>query len=459
MRNIVCNLKYELGRIMNQPNIIYIHSHDTGRYVQPYGHAIPTPNIQKLSEEGVLFRNAFCANPTCSPSRASLLTGQWAHSCGMGGLANRGWSLPVPEHLVPHTLNSAGYETALAGFQHVVRNVEDTGYQRILSKENGKSGAEERACAFLSEKHDSPFFLDIGFGETHRKAKGFDPPPDGEPKTDPRYVKPPPTFPDTPETRQDMAEYIDSARRLDWKMGKVFDTLENNGLAENTLVICTTDHGLAFPRMKCNVTDHGIGVMLIIRGPGGFDGGKVIDGLVSQIDLFPTICELAEIDLPDWLQGYSVLPLVTGKQEDIRDAVYAEVNYHCCYEPQRAIRTKRWKYIRRYDNAKKWALPNCDDSISKTFLMDNGWTDQPVESERLYDVVFDSSEAHNLAEDPEYNDVLLEMRGKLEQWRSETNDPVSDTQIMIPPDTAVLNTPSDVSPGDKHYPASEIVNI
>ena len=358
---------------MNKPNIIYIHSHDTGRYVQPYGHAIPTPNIQKLSEEGVLFRNAFCANPTCSPSRASLLTGQWAHSCSMGGLANRGWSLPVPEHLIPHTLNSAGYETALAGFQHVVRNVEDTGYQRILSKENGKSGAEERACAFLSEKHDSPFFLDIGFGETHRKAKGFDPPPDGEPKTDPRYVKPPPTFPDTPETRQDMAEYIDSARRLDWKMGKVFDTLENNGLAENTLVICTTDHGLAFPRMKCHVTDHGIGVMLIIRGPGGFDGGKVIDGLVSQIDLFPTICELAEIDPPDWLQGYSVLPLVRGKESEIRDVIYAEVNYHCCYEPQRAIRTKRWKYIRRYDNAKQWALPNCDDSISKTFMMDNGW--------------------------------------------------------------------------------------
>ncbi len=443
---------------MNKPNIIYIHSHDTGRYVQPYGHAIPTPNIQKLAEEGVLFRNAFCANPTCSPSRASLLTGQWAHSCGMGGLANRGWSLPVPEHLIPHTLNSAGYETALAGFQHVVRNVEDTGYQRILSKEYGKSGAEERACAFLSEKHNSPFFLDIGFGETHRKAKGFDPPPDGEPKTDPRYVKPPPTFPDTPDTRKDMAEYIDSARRLDWKMGKVFDTLENNGLAENTLVICTTDHGLAFPRMKCHVTDHGIGVMLIIRGPGGFDDGKVIDGLVSQIDLFPTICELAEIDPPDWLQGYSVLPLVGGKENEIRDAIYAEVNYHCCYEPQRAIRTKRWKYIRRYDNAKLWALPNCDDSISKTFMMDNGWTDQPVESERLYDVVFDSSEAHNLAEDPEYNDVLLEMRGKLEQWRSETNDPVTDTQIMIPPDTAVLNDPSDVSPGDKHYPASEIVN-
>ena len=107
-----------------------------------------------------------------------------------------------------------------------------------------------------------------------------------------------------------MAEYIDAARRLDWKMGKVFDALEKNNLAENTLVICTTDHGLAFPRMKCHVTDHGIGVMLIVRGPGGFDGGKVVDGLVSQIDLFPTICELAEIDSPNWLQGNSILPLI-----------------------------------------------------------------------------------------------------------------------------------------------------
>ena len=442
---------------MNKPNIVYIHSHDTGRYVQPYGHAIPTLNIQKLAEEGVVFRNAFCANPTCSPSRAALLTGQYAHTCGMGGLANRGWSLPVPEHLIPYTLNKEGYTTALAGFQHVVRNVKDTGYQRILSEDKPKAGAEERACAFIAENHDTPFFLDVGFGETHRRKKGFAPQPEGEPKTDPRYVKPPAPFPDTPVTRQDMAEYIDSARTLDMKMGKVFQALEENGLAENTLVICTTDHGLAFPRMKCHVTDHGIGVMLIVRGPGGFDGGKVVDGLVSQIDLFPTICELAKIGLPEWLQGYSILPLVRGERDEIRDAVFAEVNYHCCYEPQRTIRTKRWKYVRRYDDAEKWALPNCDDSISKTYMLENGWVDQPVESERLYDVVFDPSEAHNLAADPKYADVLANLRERLEQWRMDTADPVDENQIMTPPETAVLNDPSDISPGDKHYPASEIL--
>jgi len=452
-------VEVETYQNMNKPNIIYIHSHDTGRYVQPYGHAIPTPNIQNLAEEGVLFRNAFCANPTCSPSRAALLTGQWAHSCGMGGLANRGWSLPVPERLIPHTLNQVGYVTALAGFQHVVRNIKETGYQQILSDGSVRAGAEERARAFIAKKHDAPFFLDVGFGETHRRQKGFDPPPDGVPKTDPRYVKPPAPFPDTPITRQDMAEYIDAARTLDRKMGVVFDALEENGLAENTLVICTTDHGLAFPRMKCNLTDHGIGVMLIVRGPGGFDGGQVLDGLVSHVDLFPTLCELIGIEAPEWLQGSSILPIVRGEADDVRDAVFAEVNYHCCYEPQRAIRTQRWKYIRRYDDAEKWALPNCDDSISKTFMMEHGWDKQPVESERLYDMVFDASEAHNLAGQLEHQEVLLEMRARLDQWRAETDDAVSENQMMVPPETAVLNKPTDVSPGDKHYPAMEVIKI
>src|SRR5579884_4288160 len=106
---------------VDRPNILYMHSHDTGRYVQPYGYAIPTPNIQRLAEEGVLFRRAFCTAPTCSPSRASLLTGQYAHCCGMLGLVNRGFELAHPERHLAHTLRAAGYRTILMGVQHVVR--------------------------------------------------------------------------------------------------------------------------------------------------------------------------------------------------------------------------------------------------------------------------------------------------------------------------------------------------
>ena len=304
---------------MSVPNIVYIHSHDTGRYVQPYGHAIPTPHIQQLAEEGVLFRQAFCANPTCSPSRACLLTGQWAHSCGMTGLVNRGWTLPYPERLLTHTLQKAGYTTAMAGFQHVVADVNDGGFTRLLPQEAPDTQTEDRAVAFLAEDHQAPFYLDVGFSETHRQRRGFAPQPQDEAPTDPRYVRPSAPFPDTPETRQDMAEYIDAARTLDAKMGRVFAALQDNGLADNTLVLCTTDHGIAFPTMKCNLTDHGLGVMLVLRGPGGFSGGQVVDALVSQVDIYPTVCALAGITLPDHAQGTSLLPLVNGQAQEIRE--------------------------------------------------------------------------------------------------------------------------------------------
>lgn len=432
---------------MNQPNVIYIHSHDTGRYVQPYGFAIPTPNIQKLAESGALFRQAFCANPTCSPSRACLLTGQWAHSCDMTGLVNRGWSLPEPEHLLSHVLQKAGYETALAGFQHVVKDVTTGGWERILAKESDAS-TEDRAVAFLGEKRNRPFYLDIGFSETHRKGRGFDPPPEGEPRTDARYVRPALPFLDTPQSRQDMAEYIDAARMLDMKMGKVFDALEENDQAKNTLVICTTDHGIAFPGMKCHLTDHGTGVMLIMRGPKGFVDGKVHDALVSQIDIFPTVCEMVGIDRPEWLQGHSMLPLVAGQDggaDSIRDAVFADVNYHACYEPQRMVRTQRWKYIRRFHKRETVMLPNCDESIQKDQWKEHGWHERIVPEERLYDLMFDPNETNNLAPDPVYADVLDSMRNRLDTWMKETGDPLPDNPVVAHPD-GVVNKEDDPSP-------------
>src|SRR6476661_721745 len=106
----------------NRPNIVYLHSHDTGRFIQPYGYAVPTPNLQKLAEGGVLFRQAFNAAPTCSPSRASLLTGCCPHSNGMFGLVNRGWLMPDYGKHIVHTLRSAGYSSALLGLQHIARD-------------------------------------------------------------------------------------------------------------------------------------------------------------------------------------------------------------------------------------------------------------------------------------------------------------------------------------------------
>ena len=425
---------------MKSPNILYIHSHDTGRYVQPYGHAVLTPNIQRLAEGGVLFRQAFCANPTCSPSRASLLTGKWAHSCGMLGLVNRGFSMSDYSQHIVHTLrDGAGYNSVLGGLQHVAKDPAQIGYDRILDGERSPEQVVSRTVDFLKDAPAQPFFLDTGFFVTHREF------PEPGPDEDPRYCLPPAPMPDTPENRYDMAAYKASARILDDSIGAILDALDENGLAENTLVICTTDHGLAFPGMKCNLTDHGIGVMLIMRGSGGFTGGKVCDAMVSHIDVLPTICDLLDIAAPEGVQGSSMMPLIRGEVESIHEEIFAEVNYHAAYEPQRAVRTQRWKYIRRYSDRQKPVLPNCDGSPSKDVWMRHDWQDRYVAPEQLYDLIFDPNETHNLVDDSGVTPVLEDMRHRLDRWMDETDDPL--LRGPVPPDPgAQLNDPASVSP-------------
>ena len=424
----------------SRPNILYIHSHDTGRYVQPYGHAIPTPNIQRLAEQGVLFRQAFSAAPTCSPSRASLLTGQYAHCSGMLGLAHRGFSLyDYTQHLL-HTLRKAGYYSVLIGEEHIAKDRSVIGYDYVSKIEGFQSPiVAPAAINFLKNKLNQPFFLSVGFFETHREFMKPSSPADA------KYSMPPAPLPDTPETRRDIGAFKASASDLDWGMGQVLDALDASGMAENTLVICTTDHGIAFPRMKGYLTDHGIGVMLIMRGPGGFTGGQVIDALASHIDIFPTICDLLEIDRPRWLQGTSMLPLLRGEVRQIHDAIFAEVTYHAAYEPMRAVRTPRWKYIRRFDHHLGPVLPNCDDSLSKDVLMAHGWKERSRPLEQLYDLIFDPNEASNLANDLSVAVVLEEMRSRLDDWMYNTNDPLLRGPVPAPPG-AELNDPDQLSP-------------
>jgi N-sulfoglucosamine sulfohydrolase len=426
---------------LDRPNIIYLHSHDTGRYLQPYGHAIPTPNLQRLAEQGVLFRQCFCAAPTCSPSRAALLTGQAPHSCGQFGLAHRGFELQHPERHIANTLRQAGYLTALLGVQHVVRDAGQTGYEIVRQGPAGQSTASTTAAAlaFLGERRERPFFLDVGYSETHRVFA------EPGPAEDPRYCLPPALLPDTPESRADMAAYKASARVLDDNVGAILAALEGRGLADQTLVISTTDHGIAFPGMKCNLTDHGIGVSLIVRGPGGFTGGRVVDAMVSHLDLFPTVCDVAGIARPQWLQGSSLLPLLRGEVDHVHETIFAEVSYHAAYEPQRALRSRRWKYIRRFTDWDRPHLANCDDGPSKDVWLRYGWRDRPVASEQLYDLIFDPVETNNLAADPAHAAVLAKVREDLEHWMLTTDDPLLHGSIPIP-EGATANRVDSLSP-------------
>jgi arylsulfatase A-like enzyme len=428
--------------VPDYPNILYVHSHDTGRWVDPYGYSIHTPNIQKLAEEGVLFRKAFCAAPTCSGSRACLLTGQYAHSNGMVGLAHRGFPLNDYRQHVVHTLHKLGYWSGLVGEQHISKKPEVIGYDEVIKIDTTHvDDVVPVTLDILNRKHKQPFFLSVGFFETHREF--FHP---SSPKKA-NYMLPPPNLPDTPETRKDMAAFHASARSLDQGVGTVLDALDATGIAENTLVICTTDHGIPFPGGKATLHDRGLGVMLILRGPGDFTGGKAIDALVSHIDLFPTVCDLVGVSHPEWLQGESLLPLVTGKVTEIRDALFAEKTYHVAYEPERCVRTHRWKYIRRFDDYPWPVLANTDDSPSKDLLLANGWAKRPIPTEQLYDLVFDPNEARNVADDPAVADVLEEMRGRLEAWMRETRDPLLDGPVPAPKG-AELNSRDQLSPQD-----------
>jgi arylsulfatase A-like enzyme len=411
------------------PNILYVHSHDTGRYVQPYGHAIPTPNIQRLADQGIMFRNAFCAAPSCSGARAALMTGEYCHTNGMIGLAHRGFRLTDLDRQLVRVLSAAGYHTELIGEQHITTDPTTLGFHVIREIPDTRvHSVAPAAIDALRGALPEPFYMSVGFFETHRTF--FEP----SSVSDRVYSLPPPFLPDTQEIREDVAGYKASARSLDHGIGSVLDALHLTRLDERTLVICTTDHGLAFPTAKANLLDPGIGVMLILRGPEGFGGGRAFDELVSHLDVFPTICDLAGIQPPPWLVGRSLVPLVRDREPaGTRSHIFAELTYHAAYEPQRAIRTERHKYIRRFDDYPYPVAPNCDDSPSKDAYLAHGWATRPVARESLHDLFFDPGEARNVIDTPGYAPVLADLRERLERWMIDTDDPLRHGPVPPPP--------------------------
>ena len=233
--------------------------------------------------------------------------------------------------------------------------------------------------------------------------------------------------------------------------GRVLEALRQSGHDKDTLVILTTDHGIAFPHMKCNLYDTGIGVSLILRYPGNPLKGKTSDALISQLDLFPTICDMIKVEKPDWLQGSSMIPLFEGTAESIRSEIFSEVTFHAAYEPMRCIRTRRYKLIRFYDE--HGLLPcNIDDSLSKSFLMENGLLkhNQKREREMLFDLYIDPIERINLTSDPQYESIYADLSASLESWQKATDDPLLKGKVSLP-EGALINKPSCISPEEKDF--------
>ncbi len=425
-------------------NVLYIHTHDSGRILSPYGYKVPTPAIEKFAGEAAVFRNAYCVGPTCSPSRAGLLTGTYPHQNGMLGLSQRGFSLDFGKHLVPY-LNCHGYHTVLCGIQHEAgwyldrnRGTETIGYQEEITRDSSGFRQEDlvdwdkenamEACKWLRRwDRSKPFFLSYGMYATHRR---FPDKTDGEINED--LAKPPYPIPDTKETRKDFAGYLMSVKNADTCFGQVIACLKEEGLLEDTVILFTTDHGLANPYAKCTLFDSGIGVNLMLRIPGSGANGRVFDSLVSHVDVFPTLCDILQLPKPEWLEGCSLMPMLEGRQEKVRDEIFAEINFHTSYEPVRCVRTERYKYIRYWDEEwRKTNLSNIDESGTKAFFMERGLTERRKAGEALYDLVYDPGERCNVAGQPEYEEIRRDMAKRLYAVQERTEDPILEGPISV----------------------------
>ena len=426
-------------------NIVYIHTHDSGTVFSPYGYDSPTENIENFAKEAVVFKKAFCTSPTCSPSRSGLLTGMYPHSNGMLGLANRGFALKdYSWHLVSH-LKKNLYKTVLCGIQHEYGSYSDhkggaaaIGYDFDITSENNYEYQEdyylwdtanaENVSEWIKENGSNQnFFLSFGMFSTHRKF-----PEINKEIINENFVKAPYPVPDFEETRNEHAKFLTSAYYADKCFGLIIKALRDNTLYENTIIIFTTDHGIPYPYAKCTLFDSGLEVALIMRVPASPKNGSVTDTLVSQVDIFATLCDLTGLEKPERLQGKSFSEFFTGKSDKHRDEIYGEINFHTSYEPVRCIRTENYKYIKYYDEEYlKINVSNIDVSETKKLLLENDLLSQEKYSEALYDLYNDPGERKNLINNHEYKGILEDLRKRLLKWQEETKDPLLSDGIKI----------------------------
>ncbi len=449
-------------------NIIYINTHDSGRILSPYGYDVPTDSLKAFAGDAVTFTNAYCAAPTCSPSRAALLTGTYPHQNGMLGLAQRGFGINDHEKHMANFLKNHGYKTVLCGIQHEIGwyldrgDVASLGYSENLTCDSSSYKKEELSNWDLEnankvkewiENYDGiqPFFMSYGMHATHRPY-----PVEVDEGIDERFVRPPAPIVNTSDTRHDHAQYLTSAAGMDNCFSIVINALKEKGIYEDTIIIFTTDHGVALPFHKCNLTDRGIGVSFIMRLPGCKENGSVTSSLISQIDMFPTLCEILGFEKPDYLEGKSFAAIFNDVSSQVRKEVIAEINFHTSYEPARCIRTERYKLIKFFDlDYLEVNKSNIDNSLPKNYYLENGLNNLQKDAEALYDLAFDPEEMNNLINHPRYKDIATELRQKLADFQRETADPLLDGEIkrnsLWKINRRECVNPSSIDPKDYEY--------
>ncbi len=417
-----------------RPNILVYISHDTGRHIGPYGsQTVHTPHADRLAGESVLFEQCYCTAPQCSPSRAGAFTGRYPHANGVLGLTHGrfGWDLSGEEtHLAAH-LKALGYDTCMIGTHHEMHTEVGRGFDVY----DGQIHCLKQPGVLADwldgrGEPDRPFYAQIAPFQTHRPWPTDDCPPD-----DSLGVTVPGYLPDNDASREDFAGLQGLVRQWDEGLGRLMQLLDDRGLAEDTLLIATTDHGIAMPRAKCTLYDPGIGVLLIVRWPGaGISGGRRQGELVSTVDLTPTLLDLLGTAPVENAHGLSFADLLTSRNAaPPRERVFAEMTFHGYYRPMRAVRTRRYKYIRNFETAYGVTVP-ADAQTGPAFAGNvdyiRQWGHAP--HEELYDLEADPWELTNLARDPDHEATRAGLSRALAQWMRDTGDPLLAGPVASP---------------------------
>lgn len=402
---------------------------------------VRTPAFDRIAREGTRFTHAFAAAPSCTPSRAAILTGQWPHRLEDSG--NLWSTLPAKFPVYPDLLERAGYVVGLTGKGWGPGNIPAGGRTR-----NPAGPTFPSFAAFLnSVPADRPFVFWLGPSDPHRP---YEPGLAQQAGLKREGAVVPPTLPDVPAVRDDLLDYYFEIERFDRAVADAIARLEQAGRLQSTIVIVTADNGRPFPRDKASVYDGGARVPLVIRWPGRARAGMASDSLVSLADLAPTILEASGLTPPAEMTGRTLVPLLEGRAQPDRDRVFVERERHAFVRagnlsyPVRAVRTRDHLYVRNLA-PDRWPAGDpvmvssvgpygdVDHGPSKDFTL--AYRDDPAitpfftrafakrPAEELYVLGSDPHQLTNVANDPALASVRNQLRATLDAWMRDTGDP------------------------------------
>ena len=454
------------NRIQERPNILFIITDDQSwEHAGCYGDlAVKTPAIDSLANDGVKFTNAYCAAPSCSPSRAGILSGQDIYRLEEGGVLTG--FIRDKFVLFPKLLEENGYAVGYTGKGYwprtaniegaidepIGKNYRERTYQSTpagISKNNYPANFRD----FLDQRSkEEPFFFWLGFSEPHIPYET-----DRGVKTgiDTSKIRVPAFLPDVPVAKLNMADYMSEIEWADKMVDSVMILLEEYHLSKNTLIVFTSDNGMPLPRAKSSLYDFGVHMPLICKWDEKIKKGRVVDDPVSLIDFAPTFLEIAGIEVPEQMTGKSLTKQLysekSGTIDQGKEFVVSAFEKHTSCRigqlgfPRRALHTKEWTYILNYE-PDRWPFgdPNvfiegwgfygeCDPGRLKDFMMDHQSEPElnplynlcfgKVSAEELYNKNEDPDMINNLAGLSEYETILMDLRHKLQAYLQQTKDP------------------------------------